>query len=314
MSKEFEWIRNFSKITQNQTQDFPNALGLEDDVCIIAPHPKGVIIASKDMICEDKHFFSSDPLELIFKKAIRTNISDITAKGAKAYGIMLGLAISEKYKDKGEVIQNALREECEFYELPLLGGDITSSDKLLISITIFGLCPKMPPMRKNAKVGDKIYVTGNLGLSAMGLSIRQGQGSYNKDYKKLALDAYLLPNPPYFMGQNLFPYMNASCDISDGLLQDLQHILNASKVGAKIFTDKIPLIEVFSDKELNLKLALTGGDDYQILFISSEKEESLKEISQRHNIKITAIGEVTNSGILELIPFINCNLKGYQHF
>jgi thiamine-monophosphate kinase len=298
-----------------------NALGFDDDVCIIAHLPDGVLIATKDIITQGTHFFAQDDLSSIIKKAIRTNISDITAKGAKPYSMMLGLCLPDIYQgaESLKIISDTILSESVFYHVPLLGGDTVKSDILTISVTLFGICPDMPPLRQNAQIGDNIYVTNILGLSASGLKIRQGMTAVQ--HQDLCLNRYLIPEPPLLLGQDLFPYMHASCDISDGLLQDLNHILSASTlnnkgqgIGARIFTDKIPHLDIFDDKDFNLELSMTGGDDYEILFTSKKIPEFLSQISEKHAQKITHIGEITNGHGIEFMPKYHGKQTGFSNF
>lgn len=314
MTSEFDFIHDLRCLAfqGDQNQD---GLNLEDDICIISQSSNGILIASKDIITEDTHFFKHDPLDLVIKKAIRTNISDITAKGAKLHGMMVGLMLPEHYRDDKnlKIIHHALAQDIEYYKLPLLGGDTVSSKNFSISITIFGSCPALPPLRKNAKAGDHIYVTGILGKSHAGLNIRLKQIKETGDNKHYLKD-YLLPDPPYALGQALFPYMNASCDISDGLLQDLNHILKASHVGAEIDLDKIPYAMVTQNKAQDIEYAVTGGDDYQILFTSQHNPKIFKELAEKFNISITHIGEITENNRLSLSGNININKKCYNNF
>lgn len=282
-----------------------NALGLEDDVCIISETDKGTIISSQDSICEDIHFFSNDPIDMVIKKAIRTNISDIACKGAKPYGMLLSLCLPKRYHspEAQELIHTALKEDLEFYNLSLLGGDTTASKKLVITITIFGLCQHPIPFRKNVQLGDKIYVTGTLGLSKIGLDLRLGKSL--TEYDPIFEQAYLLPSPPLNTGIALAPYMQASMDISDGLLGDLQKMIdvNHSNLGFELDYTKIPCADI-DNEEYALECALSGGDDYQILFTSQHKEEELHKIAKINNTTLSCIGNINN----------NKNSNNYSNF
>lgn len=297
---EFTFINRLKNLIQKPADLFPNALNFEDDVCVLAEIDGQKLIASQDSICENIHFFANDPLEMIVKKAIRVNISDIACKGAKPYGMLLSLCLPSRYHNQQaqDVIYQALKEDMTYYTLPLLGGDITSGNSLTISITILGLCTYPIPLRKNIQMGDYIYVTGQLGLSKIGLDLRLGQSKLPLNHPNLEVfhQAYLLPDPPLKAGIELAPYMNAAMDISDGLLGDLQKMINASnpEFGFILDYDQIPCADI-EMREYALECALHGGDDYQILFTSHHDISILQNIAQKNNIIISQIGKINKT-------------------
>lgn len=300
---ETAFIDRLKSLITSPTQGFPNALAFQDDICALGQIDGATLICSQDMICENIHFFSQDPLDLIVKKALRVNISDIAAKGAKPYGVMVGLALPSKYHDQisQDLIYQALKEDLALYNIALLGGDTTSSESLTISITIFGLCAYPIPYRQNVQIGDHIYVTGTLGVSKIGLDLRLGTSPIAEHHPDIDIfhQAYLLPDPPLNAGMALAPFMQAAMDISDGLLGDLQKMIDVSaknlntELGFTLNYDQIPCAEI-ENKKYALECALHGGDDYQILFTSQHDASRLTEISQAHNIQISCIGIVKN--------------------
>lgn len=299
---EFQFIQKLRSLLPRAEKErlFPDARGFIDDVCILGKVSEQYLICSHDTIVQDIHFFSNDAIEFVIKKAVRTNISDIISKGATPYGMTLSLSLSKPYHNtaaQDKIIQS-LREEIALYNIPLLGGDITASHHLVISIAMFGLCYQMPPCRSDAKIGDKIFVTGVLGLSKIGLDIRLGKfDNEGLDNKSFYEQAYLLPSPPPVKAAlSLMPYMNASMDISDGLLVDLNKIADASDVSFKLNFDTIPIAPL-DDKTYALDCALNGGDDYQILFTSSADISLIDSVAQENNIKITEIGVITDKVI-----------------
>jgi len=295
---EFAFINQLKNLLSLQKNSAPDPLNLDDDICILGTINNNILISSSDSLCEDIHFFKDDPIDLIIKKAIRCNISDIACKGAVPYGIMLNICLPKRYhnQEAQDKIHKALQEDLAYYKLNLLGGDTTSSKTLTLSVTIFGLCQQPIALRKNMEIGDSIYVTGILGLSKIGLDLRLQQSNAlaitgNTDIYK---QAYLLPNPPLMAGIALAPYMNASMDISDGLVGDLQKMVSATKknIGFEINDNAIPKADIF-DK--NYALQTAGGDDYQILFTSQHEHNKIMQIAQEHQIKITKIGVVIDS-------------------
>jgi thiamine-monophosphate kinase len=294
---EFDFIHRLKSLMTPQTALYPDSVGLSDDVCVLGVIENQKLIASTDSLCENVHFFATDPLDLVVKKAIRTNISDIASKGATPYGMLFNICLPKRYHNNTSqgLIYKALQDDLKLYNIPLLGGDTTSSSILHISITIFGLCKYNIPYRKNVHLHDNIYVTGTLGLSKIGLDLRNhvAQALAIKTDTKIYKQAYLLPNPPVSAGIALGTYMNASMDISDGLLGDLQKMVdsNHQSLGFTLDNTKIPIADI-ENRDYALECALNGGDDYQILFTSSENPETLFKIASNHNIKLSQIGVI----------------------
>lgn len=310
MSAEEYFIESLREIAADKT---PNAFNFQDDIALLAHGQNDQIICSKDMIVEGTHFFKTDPLDLIIKKAIRVNISDIIAKGGKLYGIMIGISINDANQEKLDIISNAIKQECRKLELPLMGGDFVKGSLTTISITIFGTCQHKISHRHNAKLNDSIYVTGTLGHSHAGLCILQNKltTSQNQYY----INHYHLPNPPVTLGIALAPFMNASCDVSDGLMIDLEHIIKASQVSAMIDIEHIPMTDAFDTPQDNLSAALYGGDDYQILFTSSAHSSIFDRLAQEHQTIITKIGTIIQGPpIIKPSQTIPSNINKFSHF
>jgi thiamine-monophosphate kinase len=301
---EFEFINRLKSLITQPQGLYPDALNFSDDICILGKIDDKTLVASCDSLCENIHFFASDPIDLIIKKAIRTNISDIACKGAVPYGMLFNVCLPKRYHNdvSQTLIYKALQDDLTYYNIPLLGGDTTSGETLTVSITLFGLCQHKIPHRKNIRLHDRIYVTGTLGLAKIGLDLRLNvfEALEIKNNLTLYEQAYLLPTPPLSAGIALAPYMNASMDISDGLLGDLQKMLRAStqnlskqNLGFEIDNTKIPCADI-DNHDYALRCALYGGDDYQILFTSSEDPLTLLEIAKQHNTSITDIGFINN--------------------
>jgi thiamine-monophosphate kinase len=295
---EFEFINRLkSLITPNQGA-YPDALNFTDDICILGKISHQTLICSQDTLCEDIHFFKDDPLDAIVKKAIRTNVSDITCKGGKPYGMMFSICLPKRYHNQQaqDLIYTALEQDLSLFNIPLLGGDTTNGKTLTISITIFGLCDHPIPLRKNVSIGDAIYVTGTLGLSKIGLDIRHNKPETfaikDKEYYK---NAYLYPNPPLNLGIALSPYMNAAIDISDGLIGDLNKMLLASdkNIGYDLDETTIPIADI-DNQYYALECALYGGDDYQILFTTHYSSDIFYNLSHEYGVKITKIGTISH--------------------
>jgi thiamine-monophosphate kinase len=253
------------------------ALGLLDDAGIITPPPGHDLVITTDMLVAGVHFFPDDPPALIARKALRVNLSDLAAKGAKPLGFLLGLGLPRDWNSGWlEAFANGLGEDCRHYACPLLGGDtVKASGGLTLSVTAFGSVPAGTMVRRTAAgAGDALYVTGTIGDSAVGLQARLVPDA--PWFKGLApadqawlLDAYLLPEPRVALAGLIAAYASAAMDISDGFAGDLVKMMSPSALGVTIALDAVPLaaaaraaIELAPSL---LKSALTGGDDYEVL-------------------------------------------------
>jgi len=249
------------------------ALGLADDAALMAVRDKPLVLTT-DMLVAGVHFFAQDPPELIAKKALRVNLSDLAAKGAVPQGFLLSLALPMDWSNVWlESFARGLGEDAQDFATPLLGGDTTStSGPVTISITAIGTVETFVA-RRGARVGDGVYVSGPIGEAALGLWLRENP----ECLETLALEArdgllarYLLPRPRLDLIPVLASAATASMDISDGLAGDLAKLMRVSGVSAEVIIGDIPLslaaLQAIAIKPELLELALTGGDDYEILF------------------------------------------------
>jgi len=249
------------------------ALGLADDAALMAVRDKPLVLTT-DMLVAGVHFFAQDPPELIAKKALRVNLSDLAAKGAVPQGFLLSLALPMDWSNAWlESFARGLGEDAQDFATPLLGGDTTStSGPVTISITAIGTVETFVA-RRGARVGDGVYVSGPIGEAALGLWLRENP----ECLETLALEArdgllerYLLPRPRLDLIPVLASAATASMDISDGLAGDLAKLMRVSGVSAEVIIGDIPLslaaLQAIAIKPELLELALTGGDDYEILF------------------------------------------------
>lgn len=251
----------------------PGALGLTDDAAFIKPPPGTEIVLKTDAIVSGIHFFAEDPADSVAQKALRVNLSDLAAKGAKPLGFLVSLALPKDIGDDWlSAFASGLREDAATYKCPLFGGDtVRSPGPIMVSVATFGSVPEGRMVKRaGAKAGDHVFVTGSIGDAALGLRLRQG-ASWPLDDKQREhlLLRYLLPRPRNAMAQAVLDYASASMDVSDGLAGDLAKLCRVSKVAADIDVARVPLSDaaqaaVAHDASL-LEPALTGGDDYEIL-------------------------------------------------
>jgi thiamine-monophosphate kinase len=315
---EFELINKyFSKLSKNNK----GSLRLNDDVFF--DKSKNLVI-SIDTYIQGTHFIDFKKPDLVIKKIIRSSISDLICKGVKPlYYFISGSGNKKTFSNTNlKKISKSLNQEQKKYKIFLCGGDTVLSNKLSFSITSVGFSKKIIP-RNNAKLGDDIYVTGNLGDSYAGLKILKKSININKNLKKYFINKYYLPNLHPKLINKLLLFANTSIDISDGLITDLEKLINKQKLSYKLFFDKIPisknLEKLIKLKKLNKKNFVSKGDDYQILFTAnSSKSRIISKLSKTLNIKISKIGKICSISQKSQIidqkgKKIRLKDKGYYH-
>jgi thiamine-monophosphate kinase len=250
------------------------ALGLKDDVAFISPRPGFDLVITTDQIAAETDFFPHDPPATVAKKALRVNLSDLAAKGAKPEYYLLNLALPHSVHDAWLTeFAAGLAEDQSQFGISLLGGDTSATEgPLSISVTAFGFVPQGRMVKRaGAKPGDAVYVTGTIGDSAGGLAIFKREkhrlGDGQRDY---LTRRYQVPEPPVAFGARLSSLASAAIDVSDGLIADLGHLAEASKVKIELDAEAIPCSEAlrafWGDGPDAILRAATGGDDYQIAF------------------------------------------------
>ncbi len=269
---ELTLIHNFfKKLSKNQ--DFLN------DGCEI-PVPQGKkLITSKDILISGIHFFADDDPNYIGQKALNKNLSDLAAMGGSPYCYLLGISLPQNVKiDFIENFCSGLKVMGDEHGLELIGGDtnFNQNNIIIISITIFGLVgldDDLMPHTK-AKVGQKIYVSGNLGDSYLGYLIVSGKLKLDRDYYAEFVKKYLIFQCRIDLGLKIKNKASACIDLSDGLNVCLKKICDASNVAANINLQKIPInakIQDLIDKNvIRLEDIVSWGDDYELLFCGYE--------------------------------------------
>ncbi|QCE32291.1 thiamine-phosphate kinase [Acetobacteraceae bacterium] len=312
---EFSFIRRFFAPLAGKT-----AWNLGDDAAALPPlSSESCFVVSVDNLAEGVHFFPEDSPRRVAQKLLRRNLSDMVAMGAVPRGYFLSLAFNPENLDVEEwfeAFQQGLASDQEKYALSLLGGDTTRiKGGIFLSITIVGEVHQKGILRRNgAQIGDELWVTGTIGNSALGLLCREGKIS---DSDNIFAESYLLPNPPvkFLVGD----IASAGIDISDGLLQDLEHIAEQSQVGISVDILDIPLLPQAQPYfETHPDIILEGGDDYQLLFTINPKNKArMMARAEAENIQVTCIGEVIQGKGLFLKNTEGKNLSGkggWRHF
>lgn len=274
--------------------------GIGDDVAVVKIGEKSILITT-DILIEGVHFQRKwiDPYRLGVK-SLMVNLSDISAMGGtpKYFLISLGLPkdLSLSFFTN---FYRGLKDGAKRFGVTLIGGDTSLSKKIVINICLIGIAGKHGPiLRKGARVGDDLYVSGTLGDSSLGLRILKKEGLNGKP-KKL-IERHLMPLPRISLGQKIAQHALATSmiDVSDGLLIDTKHLLEEGKVGARVWLNRVPLSTLyrkwigFYSKD-PYRLALSGGEDYELLFTSPpEARRTISKLASTLRIPITWIGEI----------------------
>ncbi len=298
---EFDLIaRHFAPIAG------PGGLGLLDDAGLIRPARGYEIVVTADALVAGVHFFPDDPPASIARKALAVNLSDLAAKGARPEGFVLSLALPRGWtEDWLSGFAAGLKRIADEGGCPLIGGDtVSTSGPLTLSITAFGSVPAgRMVLRSGARAGDRVLVSGTIGDGALGLKVHGPDkpgwvAALGDGDRAFLVDRYLHPRPRLALAAALQTRASAAMDVSDGLVGDLAKLLAASRVGAGIDLDAVPLsdaarVAVMADPAL-LELAWTGGDDYEILCTASEAEcPSLVSAAHAAGVPLTVVGTVT---------------------
>ncbi len=314
---EFEIIkRYFSKLSKNN-----NSLKLNDDVFF---HQSKNLIISIDTYVEGVHFINFKKPELVIKKIIRSSLSDLYCKGVIPKYYFISGSGSKKFFNKSNLkkISKSLKQEQNKFDISLGGGDTVISKKLSFTITSLGFAKKII-YRNKAKKNDDIYVIGNLGDSFTGLRILKKKIITNKSLRTYFENKYYLPELYPNLSSKLFLFANSSIDISDGLITDLEKLINKQSFSYVLNLNKIPisknLKKLLDKKNLKKENFISQGDDYQILFTANKsKSRIINKTAKSLGIKISKIGTICSSSVKShiidekgnKIAFKN---KGYYH-
>lgn len=277
---EFERIgRYFAPLAEG----FAGSLHLTDDAALLTPPAGMELVVTKDAISEGIHFIGNEDPALLARKLLRTNLSDLAAKGATPWVYFLAVMVPRATPPEWfERFANGLAADQREFAIHLAGGDTTATQSgISLSLTAMGCVPSGQMLRRNgAKEGDIIVVSGTLSDSALGLRSLQGHLTEIRDEQRDFLRTrYLLPQPRLALGQQLRTLASACMDISDGLVQDLGHLCKISGCGAIIEADKLPISpaakETYKSYPQLRHLPLNGGDDYELLFTVPPDKKSM---------------------------------------
>ncbi len=301
LASEFELIaRHFAPLARA----FPGAYGLRDDAAVISPAPGNELVVKTDTIVESVDFPPETAPDLIARKALRVNLSDLAAKGALPRAYLLDLVLPVTVDEKWIAgFAHGLKHDQAEYGVHLIGGDLSSTPgPVTIAVCALGEAPIGGIVRRGgARPGDIVFVTGSIGDAALGLDALQGAfAGLDDDSCRFLLDRYRLPQPRVALGPALIGVATAAIDVSDGLIADLRHVCEVSRVDAIVEARSLPLSsaarKVIAADPQRFATALTGGDDYEVLFTAPpEAAERISELARSAGTPVTPIGRIVHS-------------------
>ena len=293
MSAEDELIARYFKPLAKH----PGAFGLADDAAAIAPPQGHDLVLKTDGLIAGVHFFPDDPAEGVARKALRVNLSDLAAKGARPLGFLLSIALPKGFREDWLAdFAHGLGRDAEGYQCPLLGGDTDSTPgPTTIYVSAFGTLPAGTMVKRSgAKIGDHVFVSGTIGDAALGLRIRKGELD---DPSGHLVSRYRLPQPRMALAEAVRAHASAAMDISDGLAGDLAKLCRASDTSADIEVARVPLSDAAADALSGdcdlIEPILTGGEDYEILCtVASDRVAAFEADSARASVSVSDIGRI----------------------
>jgi len=298
-------------------------LSVGDDAAIMSVPDGYDLVVSVDSLVEGTHFLKGLAPELIAHKVLAVNLSDMAAMGAKPKWVTLATCMPRFDEDWVARFTSTISQVAAKFGVEVVGGDTTEGPRAFTA-NIMGLLPKGQSLtRSGAKVGDKLYCSGNLGDAALSLTRLLGEQDLPDDIFKQTLPAQHMPEPRVELGQRLLGLVNSCMDLSDGLVGDAVHLANRSGVTVEIETSSVPLSDAYKQYMSNggfLRYALAGGDDYELLFTASEElEDELMALGDELGISITQIGQIvarSDNPVVTLQDGVptSMKLKPFQHF
>jgi len=325
---EFDLIKRYfkQKTSLDESQSVASGVnvGIGDD-CAILDIPDGYqLVVTTDSLVSGVHFFEDVCPYRLGYKSLAVNLSDLAAMGATPKWLSLAITLPNVDEQWLSEFSRGFFELANKYNVKLIGGD-TTKGPLSITVSAKGIVPRNRALlRSGAQVGDLICVSGCLGDGALGLACKLGNQSV--DNKSAFINALELTDPRNELGILLADYASSCIDISDGLVQDLQHILDASRCGAILAIDKLPLSQAMQLErnkqtltvEQILQYALTGGDDYELLFTISKR--AYKQLCM-HKAETTfsVVGEIVKDVEMKLKltnggQAVTAQYAGWDHF
>lgn len=317
---EFDLI---AKLLAPLTGGDDRALNLLDDAAVIPSRPGLDTVVSTDTLVAGVHFLMIEPADVVARRLLRVNLSDMAAMGAEPFAYFLNLTLPAEIGDDWlEKFATGLQTDQQQFGLHLFGGDTTRTPgPLTLSVTIFGEVPTGQAVRRStARAGDLVFVSGTIGDAGLGLPrLRDGEGGDDP-----LVQRYQLPDPRVSLGASLRDLATAMADVSDGLLADLGHICTASAVAATLDVSVIPVSDAarsaVGGAENDILGLLTSGDDYELVFtVSPEGVDAARHAADTVGTRITQIGQMVDGAAAVTVRDrdgydITPQMTGYRHF
>ena len=317
ISEQYIIDRYLNKLSFNKIETF----NFKNDAAYLKIPKKKQLVVTNDTIVESVDFYRNDPPESIANKIVTYNLSDISSMGSSPYAYTLSLSIPKNINHLWlRKFTNKLLSLQKKYNFFLIGGDLSQSKKIIISSNFFGYVSKGKILKRTgAKINDDIWITGNIGESAIGLKVRQKKIKINNFDKNYFLKKYLYPIH-FSLGDKLVNYASSAIDVSDGFYGDLLKLMNDKNYGFSLMIDLIPFSnkakKLMKNRKININTLLSSGDDYELIFTANPKNSSIiKRISKKNNLKITKVGKIIRKNGIYLdnkkLKIIN---KSFEHF
>lgn len=310
MPSEFDLIRQFFTRPARHA-----VLGVGDDGALIAPTSGCELVVSTDMLVEGTHFLPDAAPEALGWKVLAVNVSDMAAMGGEPRWALLAAALPAPTSGWLEAFSRGFFACAEAFDVDLVGGDMTRGPRVFC-VTILGQVPAGQALRRSgAQTGDSIWVSGWPGRAALGLAHLQGHVVLAEPQRAECLAALHQPQPRVALGLALRGLAHAAIDVSDGVLADLGHILDASKCAARLSIPGLPPEGIARD------CFLAGGDDYELVFtVPAERDGEVAQLTQMLNLPLARIGEIVAGTPGSLILYdadnrpITSARRGFDHF
>ncbi|MBB5203034.1 thiamine-monophosphate kinase [Inhella inkyongensis] len=315
---EFDLIRRYFRRPDSHEAV---AVGIGDDCAVLRPSPGQHWLVSSDMLVEGRHFLSTVAPERLAHKALAVNLSDLAACGATPRAFFLALALPRADAVWCEAFARGLFALADAHGIALAGGD-TTAGPLNLCITVMGEAPAgQALLRSGARVGDEIWVSGELGDARLALEVFRGtQALSGADFEQVR-QAMETPSPRVALGQALRGIASAAIDVSDGFVGDLGHVLQASGVGATVEAEALPRSPILRAQPLALQrlCTLAGGDDYELIFTApADRAEAVRAAAQACQTTVTRIGRIEAAPGLRLMDAqgqrLELGLRSFDHF
>jgi len=319
---EFERIRRFFAPLAG-----PGGLGLLDDAALVECKAGQRLVITADAIVAGVHYLLEDPPELVARKLLRVNLSDLAAMGARPLHYILTTALPVELGPEWVArFAQGLGEDQRRFGIDLLGGDsVGTTGPAVLSLTAIGYVAEGKELRRGGAItGDLVWVSGTVGDAYLGLKILRGAyPEIAAQHREYLIGRFRVPEPRTQLGPMLSGVAHAMIDVSDGLLADLAHICETSRVAAVVKADRVPLsaaAQAIAAREPDIRARLaTAGDDYELLFSAPpDATTAIKALSSQLGVQLTTIGRIEDGSDLSLLDadggIIPVENIGYRHF